>query len=312
MGNHGQRASPPRSCAVPVGSLGYRWIASEHEPQTRNHPRFLGIPTAIIRCKLCLSGIAQVGQKIEVVENPHFGHVLFLDGLVQTTEKDEFFYHEMLIHPAMVTHPDPRSVLIIGGGDGGALKETLHYPIEKVRLVEIDPDVIAVAKQYFPWLLPCLEDERADIVIADGREFLEDSQDKYDVVFIDSSEPEGPSVVLHERNFYKLLKDRLAPHGIACAQMGAPFFQTESLKRAKDELKDVFGIIRFFLAPVPTYPGGNWCYVYLTDGVDPFAIKREPPQDLQYYNLEIHKAAFALPNYLRKILADPPCPTFKG
>ena len=241
-------------------------------------------------------------QEIEVIENPYFGHVLFLDGLVQTTEKDEFFYHEMLIHPAMITHPDPRRILIVGGGDGGALKQTLRYPIENVRMVEIDPDVIAVAKKYFPWLLPSLEDKRSNIVIADGREFLEHSHDKYDVVFIDSSEPVGPSVTLHERNFYKLIKDRLAPQGIACAQMGAPFFQMESLKRAKNDLKDVFGIVRFYLAPVPTYPGGNWCYVYLSDHVDPFAIKREPPPNLKYYNPDIHTAAFALPNYLQEIL----------
>ena len=244
-------------------------------------------------------------QKIEVIENPYFGHMLFLDGLVQTTEKDEFFYHEMLIHPAMVTHPDPRQILIIGGGDGGALKQILPYPIDSVRVVEIDPDVIAVAKKYFPWLLPSLEDERADITIADGREFLENSQDKYDVVILDSSEPIGPSVTLHERNFYKLIKDRLAPYGIACAQMGAPFFQTESLERAKNDLKDVFRIVRFYLAPVPTYPGGNWCYVYLSDEVDPFAIRRKPPQGLKYYNHNVHKAAFALPNYLQKILTNP-------
>jgi spermidine synthase len=241
-------------------------------------------------------------QEIEVIENPYFGHMLFLDGFVQTTEKDDFFYHEMLIHPAMVTHSDPRHILIIGGGDGGALRQTLRYPVEEVRMVEIDPDVIAVAKKYFPWLLPGLEDERAHIVIADGREFLEDSQDKYDVVFIDSSEPVGPSVSLHERDFYKLIKERLAPQGVACAQMGSPFFQTESLKRAKNDLKHVFEIVRFYLAPVPTYPGGNWCYVYLSDQADPFAIKREPSPDLQYYNPEIHQAAFALPNYLQKIL----------
>lgn len=241
-------------------------------------------------------------QEIEVIENPHFGHMLFLDGLVQTTEKDEFFYHEMLIHPAMVTHPDPRQILIIGGGDGGALRQTLRYPVEDVRMVEIDPDVIAAAKKYFPWLLPSLEDERAHIVIADGREFLEDSQDRFDVIFIDSSEPIGPSVALHERNFYKLVREKLASPGVACAQMGAPFFQIESLKRAYEELKDVFECVRFYLAPVPTYPGGNWCYVYLSDEIDPFKIKRETPPDLLYYNPEIHKAAFALPNYLQKIL----------
>lgn len=241
-------------------------------------------------------------QEIEIIENPYFGRMLFLDGLVQTTEKDEFFYHEMLIHPAMVTHPDPQQILIIGGGDGGALKQTLRYPVKGVRMVEIDPDVIAVAKKYFPWLLSCLEDKRTEIVTAEGREYLEGSQEKYDIVFVDSSEPVGPSVTLHERNFFELLKDRLAPSGIACAQMGSPFFHVESLKRAKDDLIEVFEIVRFYLAPVPTYPGGNWCYVYLSDQVNPFAMKRESPPGFNYYNPDIHRAAFALPNYLQKVL----------
>jgi spermidine synthase len=241
-------------------------------------------------------------QEIEVIENPYFGRMLFLDGLVQTTEKDEFFYHEMLIHPAMVTHPNPRRVLIIGGGDGGALKETLRYPIHRVKMVEIDPHVIAVAEKYFPWLLPSMEDKRTEVVTAEGRAYLETSKEEYDVIFVDSSEPVGPSVTLHERGFFQLVKERLSSSGVACAQMGAPFFQTESLKRAKNDLKDVFDVVRFYLAPVPTYPGGNWCYVYLTQEIDPLALRREPPAGLKYFNKEIHKAAFALPNYLHEIL----------
>lgn len=241
-------------------------------------------------------------QSIEVVENPYFGRILFLDGLVQTTEKDEFYYHEMLIHPAAVTHPDPKRVLIIGGGDGGSLKQALRYPFKSVRMVEIDPDVIDAAKKFFPWLLPGLQDKRTEIITAEGREYLEKSPDKYDIVYVDSSEPMGPSVTLHERNFFEIVKDRLSPSGIVCAQMGAPFFQMEALKRAKDGIEGVFKIARFYLAPVPTYPGGNWCYVFLSDQADPFALRREPPEDLKYYNHDIHKAAFALPNYLREIL----------
>jgi spermidine synthase len=202
----------------------------------------------------------------------------------------------------MVTHPNPRKILIIGGGDGGALRQALQHPVESVRMVEIDPDVLSVAKKYFPWLVPSLEDDRTDLVVADGREYLGSSREKYDVVFVDSSEPVGPSVSLHEKSFYALLKARLLPDGIVCAQMGAPFFQLESLKRAKDEIRDIFKIARFYMAPVPSYPGGNWCYVFLSDRVDPLVIKREPSPNLQFYNLEIHKAAFALPNYLLKVL----------
>ena len=164
----------------------------------------------------------------------------------------------------MVTHPDPQQILIIGGGDGGTLKETLRYPIERVKMVEIDPDVITVAKKYFPWLLHSLEDKRTEILTAEGREYLDTSQDNYDIVLVDSSESVGPSKILHERSFFEQVRDRLAP--------------------------------------VPTYPGGNWCCVYLSRQVDPFALRREPPPGLKYYNQAIHKAAFALPNYLQKLL----------
>ncbi len=164
----------------------------------------------------------------------------------------------------MVTHPDPQQILIIGGGDGGTLKETLRYPIERVKMVEIDPDVITVAKKYFPWLLHSLEDKRTEILTAECREYLDTSQDNYDIVLVDSSESVGPSKIRHERSFFEQVRDRLAP--------------------------------------VPTYPGGNWCYVYLSRQVDPFALRREPPPGLKYYNQDIHKAAFALPNYLQKLL----------
>lgn len=239
-------------------------------------------------------------QAIEVIENPYFGHVLFLDGLVQTTEKDEFFYHEMLAHPALVAHPDPQQVLIIGGGDGGVLKEVLRYPIMKAKLVEIDAQVIEIAQECFPWLTSCLQDGRAEIITAEGKNFLQDSDEKYDVILVDSSEPVGPSVSLHEENFYQILKDHLAPKGIACAQVGSPFYQLESIIKAKSFFDRFFNVVSLYLAPVPTYPGGNWCFAFLSDAVDPLSIRRESPPELKYYNLETHRAAFALPSFLKK------------
>ncbi|NIM59156.1 MAG: polyamine aminopropyltransferase [Candidatus Aminicenantes bacterium] len=240
-------------------------------------------------------------QKIEVIENECFGRVLLLDDLVQTTEKDEFFYHEMLVHPALVSHPSPQNILLIGGGDGGALKEILRWPIKYACLVEIDQQVIDVSKEYFPWLLPSLEDDRTELIIADGSEFIEKTGKKFDIVFIDSSDPAGPSVSLHESDFYEKLKSCLNRRGIAVSQAGSPFYHLESIKKKDAFLEKLFKNVCFYTSPVPTYPGGSWCFVFLSDEVQPLKIKRGPPRGLKYFNLNIHEAAFSLPNFLKDL-----------
>lgn len=240
-------------------------------------------------------------QKIEVLENEAFGRILLLDGLVQTTERDEFFYHEMLVHPALMSHPAPCKILIIGGGDGGTLREVLRHPVEKVFLVEIDSQVIEVSEQFFPWLKSSLEDSRAQLIISDGEAFVDRTEEKFDVILIDSSDPVGPSTRLHQPSFYKKLKACLNPGGIVTAQAGSLFFHQEHLKGKRLFLEKLFRIVRFFTGPVPTYPGGSWCYEFLSDEVDPFqALRREVPSGLKYYNPEIHRSAFALPVFLKK------------
>jgi spermidine synthase len=242
-------------------------------------------------------------QKIEIFENENFGRVLFLDGLVQTTEKDEFFYHEMLVHPALMSHSEPKKILIIGGGDGGAIKEVLRYPVDEVWLVEIDSQVIETSKKFFPWLDSALQDKRAKLVIGDGNDFMRETGEKFDVILIDSSDPVGPSTVLHQKSFYKLIKKRLKPKGVVAAQAGALLYHLEQHKAKYSFLKRLFKISRFYTGAVPTYPGGTWCYVFLSDGIDPLAdMKKKPPSGLKYYNPEIHRAAFALPNFLKKQL----------
>jgi spermidine synthase len=240
-------------------------------------------------------------QKIEVIENEYFGKMLLLDGLVQTTERDEFFYHEMLVHPAFVSHPSPQNILVIGGGDGGALKEILRYPIKYACLVEIDQKVIQVSRDYFPWLLASLEDERTELVIADGVEFIEKTDKKFDVVLIDSSDPTGPSASLHERDFYEKLKRCLSPEGIVVSQAGSLFYHLESIKKKNAFLKNLFKISCLYTGPVPTYPGGSWCFAFLSDEVKPLKIKRDHPRKLKYFNLDIHQAAFSLPNFLKDL-----------
>ena len=160
-------------------------------------------------------------QKIEVFENETYGKILFLDGLVQTTEKDEYFYHEMLVHPAFLCHSSPHNCLVIGGGDGGSLKEILRYPVQRVELVEIDPQVIEACRKYFPWLEETLKDQRVELVLADGNEYIANKDGKYDVILIDSSEPVGPSSVLFEKKFYMKLKGCLNQNGIIVAQVGS-------------------------------------------------------------------------------------------
>ena len=241
-------------------------------------------------------------QRIDVFENDAFGRVLFLDGLVQTTDKDEFFYHEMLVHPALLRHPRPRRVLIIGGGDGGALREVLRHPVEKATLVEIDGRVVEVCKDYFGWLRPALGGGRAELVIDDGNAFLEKTRDRFDVILIDSSDPVGPSTVLHQKAFYQRVKRCLSPGGIAAAQAGALLFHLDSHRRKNAFLRKLFRHARFYIGPVPTYPGGMWCYVYCSDRIPPLGRLRRTPTGLRYYNPAVHKAAFALPNLLAEKL----------
>jgi spermidine synthase len=238
-------------------------------------------------------------QKIEVFENDSFGRILLLDDLVQTTEKDEFFYHEMLVHPACVTHPFPKDILIIGGGDGGVLKETLRYSVETVCHVEIDAQVIEVGKEHFPWLSPSLEDERVELIISDGLEFLKETDRTFDIIFVDSSEPVGPSAALHRRDFYESSKARLNEKSAVVAQIGSPLYHLDFIKECSNTFKELFQIVRFYVGPAPSYPGGSWCYVFLSDSIDPLNLNRDPLSDLKYYNRETHKAAFALPSFIR-------------
>ncbi len=242
-------------------------------------------------------------QKIELVDNEAFGRILLLDGLVQTTDRDEFFYHEMLVHPALTLHPRPKDVLIIGGGDGGALREVLRHKVRKGWLCEIDGRVIDVCKRHYPWLRKDFEDPRAELVVADGNEFIRSTKDRFDVILVDSSDPVGPSTILHQKAFYASLKAILRPGGIIAAQAGALLYHQDQHREKYRFLKTMFRQTRFYLCPVPTYPGGMWCFVFLSEDLDPLAPGlRKPVGGLKYYNPEIHRAAFALPNFLKTAL----------
>ena len=239
-------------------------------------------------------------QNLEVYETESFGRVLLLDGLVQTTERDEFFYHEMLVHPALTAHPEPRDILIIGGGDGGALREVFRHRVKRATLVEIDEAVIETCREYFPGLASSFDNPKARVEIADGNDFIRETKDRFDVILVDSSDPVGPSVILHQQRFFAALKKRLKPGGVIAAQAGSPVFHLDHLKRKAAFLKRLFRFSSYYWGPVPTYPGGYWCYAFLSDGIDPrTALRRNPPRGLKYYNKSVHGAAFASPEFMK-------------
>ncbi|MDI6848657.1 MAG: polyamine aminopropyltransferase [Candidatus Saccharicenans sp.] len=244
-------------------------------------------------------------QKIEIIENDFYGRVLFLDGLVQTTERDEFFYHEMLVHPALACLPRPEKVLIIGGGDGGALREVLKHPVKKVWLVEIDQEVIRACEKYFPWLDRALSDPRAELAIADGFDFIQKTRERFEAIIVDSSDPVGPSAILHARDFYLKLKKVLKPGGLIVAQAGSQLLHLREHEQKARFLKRMFKVARFYTAPVPTYPVGTWCYTFLSDRIDPLKIKKlRIPDGLKYFNQEIFLASFARPAFFQQALKN--------
>ena len=238
-------------------------------------------------------------QRIEIIRNKDYGRVLLLDGLVQTTEKDEFYYHEMLVHPALASHARPRSVLVIGGGDGGALREVLKHPVKKAWLVEIDGKVIEACRDHFPWLKAAFRDPRAELVVEGGNVFIDKVRETFDIILVDSSDPVGPSTVLHQAGFYRKLKAKLNPGGIITTQAGSLMLHLDSHARKRAFLKRIFRHAALYLGPVPTYPVGTWCYDFLSDRIDPAKVRTlYIPDGLKYFNPDVYRAAFALPNFL--------------
>lgn len=243
-------------------------------------------------------------QDVLVFGNRLFGRVLVLDGVVQLTQRDNHIYHEMIAHVPLMAHGSAKHVLIIGGGDGGTLKEVLKHPVAEVALVEIDGDVIELAKRFFPEVSGgAFEDRRASIIVGDGVEFVATTERKFDVVIIDSTDPIGPGEQLFSATFYERCRNLLQPGGIISLQSGAPFYQPQQLDRVCARLGSSFNAVRPFLAPVPTYAGGM--LALLVAGESHKALRpqvkilRELYKELRshtfYYTPEVHRAAFTLP-----------------
>lgn len=257
-------------------------------------------------------------QKLEIFENSFFGKVLTLDGVAQTSEKDEYFYHEMFVHlPFNSFYASskqlPQNVLIIGGGDGGILREVLRYSsVKKAIMVEIDRAVVEECAKHMPALSDgAFNDSRSDVRIEDGINFVKRARQegqKYDIILIDSTDPNGVADPLFTDEFYQDAAACLTEHGILSTQSGVPFYQREELELVRSKLSKVFDIATFYLVPVPLYVGGFMVLSYgsnqdprkisLPDYQNNFAYTKVEP--LKYYNPEVHFGALLLPNYIKR------------
>jgi len=247
-------------------------------------------------------------QEIALLDTLEFGKMLVLDGLIQTTEKDEFIYHEMISHPAMFLHPNPEKVLVIGGGDGGTVREVLkHKSVKEVHLCEIDEEVILVAEKYLPSISYQLKNPKVKIFIEDGNQFLEENKNSYDIIIMDNSDPIGASEVLFKAEFYEKVKRALKKGGIMVAQTESPILQKNYFKNAISEIKKIFKNVGVYLAYIPTYPSGMWSFSIASEDIDIFNLDRELKLegiDLRYFNSDIFKSLYVLPTFVSDIIDE--------
>lgn len=242
-------------------------------------------------------------QKLDIIETEQFGRMLVLDGMVMTTIRDEFIYHEMISHIPLITHPQPEKVAVVGGGDGGAIKEILKHPsVKEAHLIEIDGQVVAYSKEYLPEISFGLDDPRVSVRIVDGIKYIQEQKNIYDVILVDSTEPIGPAAGLFAEEFYHDLHAALAEDGLFVAQTESPFFNQDLIRESNLAIKKFFPITKLYLANIPTYPSGLWSFTlgskkYLPEDAD-MGRAAVVANQTKYYNPGIHQAAFILPNFV--------------
>ena len=246
-------------------------------------------------------------QQIDVYQTLHHGRMLVLDGIIQLTGFDEFAYQEMLTHVPLFAHPDPRKILVIGGGDGGILREAArHDCVEHIDFCEIDEMVIEVSKKYLPEMACGFDDPRVHVHVGDGAAFVDEKKADYDVIIVDSSDPIGPGEVLFRKPFYESLKAALKPGGIIATQGESFFLHKEYVERLLTITRELFPVQAYATIMVPTYPGGNICVCMASLGPDPAKPSRPISAHLQhqlkYYCPQIHEASFVQPYFAQQIM----------
>ena len=252
-------------------------------------------------------------QLLEVYETPELGLIFRLDGFNMTSERDEFFYHENLVHPAAAAHPNPRRALVIGGGDGGSSEELLkHSTIEGVHMAELDPEVIEVAKARFGKVhRGAFDDPRLKVTVGDGLAYLRETAVRYDLIAMDLTDPVGPSMELYSPATFALAKRAMAPGAALTLHIGSPISHPQRVRSTLANLREVFARVTPYFVHIPLY-GSTWGFACASDTLDPRAATPEAIDrviaarrvgDLQYYNGQTHRAVFALPNYVRDLVS---------
>jgi spermidine synthase len=251
-------------------------------------------------------------QLLEVYDTPELGRIFRLDGFNMTSERDEFFYHENLVHPSAVAHPDPKRALVIGGGDGGSSEELLkHSTLAGVHMAELDPEVIEISKAQFAKVhRNVFDDPRLKVTVGDGLAYLRETRVRYDLVSMDLTDPVGPSAELYSPATFALAKRAMSGNGALTLHIGSPFSHPDRVRGTLANLRQVFAKVTPYFVHIPIY-GSIWGFACASDVLDPRAITPEAVEgvirsrgirDLQYYNGEVHRAMFALPNYIRELV----------
>lgn len=269
---------------------------------------------AVRVCQSLARGRTQY-QDLEVVDTGMFGRMLLLDNVMMTSERDEFFYHENLVHVAAVSHPGPRSALVIGGGDGGSSEELLKHPtMQRVVMAELDAGVVEASKRWLGKVHNgAFDDPRLDVMIGDGKAFVERTGERFDMIVLDLTDPIGPSLQLYTREFYDSCRRALGPGGVMSLHIESPITRPQAFQRIVATLRAVFPVVRPYLVYIPIYCAW-WGMAAASESVDPCALNADEAQrriaqrkleNLQYYNGAVHQAAFALPNFVRRLLDAP-------
>ena len=243
-------------------------------------------------------------QEIMVIKNPYYGKMLILDDVVQMTERDEFFYHEMLTHVAMHAHPNPKKVIVIGGGDGGVVREVLkHRTVEKVYFVEIDEEVINVSKRYFPTVSSGTDDSRVEIKIMDGADFIARRKSAdIDAVIIDSTDIIGFARSLFTDDFFVSVKNCLTNEGMFVTHTESLLFHKDMVIEIQEVLKKVFPVVDLYTATIATYPGNWWAFAIASNGLSPREIRNKVEMPVKYYSDEIHRQSFMPKGLYEKLM----------
>jgi spermidine synthase len=247
-------------------------------------------------------------QRIDVLDTEDFGKILVLYGSLMVSDKDNNAYNEMLAHVPLFVHPSPENVLIIGGGDCGTLTEVMKHPeVTNCSMCEIDRKVVEISKKHFPYLTAGLDDPRANIVYQDGKVFIEESEELFDVVLLDLSDPVGPAADLFQNSFHQKVFDQLNDNGIMIAQSESPFYNGATVTQMYRNLRQIFPIVRMYCCFMPIYPSSFWSFAFCSKKYDPLNDFNEQRYNqlrlsTKYYNADVHRGSFMLPQFVKELL----------